>query len=91
MKKLRRLMSHLKSEVIESIEYKQRIWIINVNKNGVNDGSSVINEDTFSTHLAWMVNHGYSPTMLQVVDNMRKSETKTIMLDNEIHHLMRVK
>ncbi|WP_146154755.1 hypothetical protein [Photobacterium leiognathi] len=91
MKASHSFFSKMKQTLLESIEYKSRIWVININKNGVSDGSNVISEDSFSSPLSWMVKSGYSPSMLKIVDEMKRSETTTIMLENETHHLMRVK
>lgn len=91
MKNIRTYISKLQQKIITNIEFKQRIWIINILKDSKNDGSIVINEDSFNYPLEWMVLNHYDSNMLQVIDTMKTSETQTLLLNNEIHHVMRVK
>lgn len=91
MKNIYSYISKIQQKIIATIEFKQRIWIVNILKKNKNDGSIVICEDNFNYPFEWMVLNLYTSDMLKLIDKMKTSETKTIYINNEIHHVMRVK
>ena len=91
MRNIRIYATKIQQKIIDCIEFKQRIWIINILKNNKNDGSIVICEDSFNYPFEWMVLNRYTSNMLELIDKMKTSETQTLLLNNETHHVMRVK
>lgn len=75
----------------DAVEYRSRIWVVHVSESLLKDQSYVVNEDGFNTSLEWMKRKGYSPTMLEQVEGMKRSQILVFELGHTQHQLMRVK
>lgn len=75
----------------KTIEFKSRIWVIQITDGQFKDESLIINEDTFNEPMQWMKQHLYSEEMISKVDNLRRSEIIFLQLLDIEHRIMRVK
>ncbi len=79
------------SFIVNSVEFKSRMWVVNISDSGFADETFVLNEDDFSEPLQWMKRKGYSSKMLAEVNNMNTSQTSKFFLEKAEHSLIRVK
>ncbi|MFA0086256.1 hypothetical protein BCU70_18940 [Vibrio sp. 10N.286.49.C2] len=75
----------------EAIEFRSRIWVVHVSESLFKDQSYVVNEDGFDAPLEWMHRKGYSPAMLEQVEQMKRSQVLVFNFGHYTHQLMRVK
>ncbi|MGF1749356.1 MULTISPECIES: hypothetical protein [Vibrio] len=75
----------------DAVEYRSRIWVVHVSESLLKDQSYVVNEDSFKTSLEWMQRKGYSSSMLEQVECMKRSQILVFELGPTQHQLMRVK
>lgn len=88
---MNKLLKILRSAVTDALDFRARIWVVNVYTGQQKGESFIVNEDTFSAPLQWMKRKGYDEPMLEQVDAMHRSQVIEVNLDSVKHRLMRVK
>ncbi|MGF1703187.1 hypothetical protein L4D09_23120 [Photobacterium makurazakiensis] len=74
-----------------AIEFKSRIWVIQITDGHFKDESLIINEDSFTEPMQWMKDQYYSDEMIVQVDKLQRSEIIFLELIDTEHRIMRVK
>ncbi|MGF1681680.1 hypothetical protein [Photobacterium minamisatsumaniensis] len=85
------LWQRFKSAAIEVMDFKSRVWVINIHSSVLQDESFVINEDSFQEPLQWMKRRQYTSDMQAKVEQMKTSQVLVFHIDGVRHRLMRVK
>ncbi|USD67258.1 hypothetical protein [Vibrio sp. SCSIO 43136] len=81
----------LKHAISDVLDFRNRVWVVNVFAGPQKGESFVVNEDGFSAPLEWMTRKGYDDTMLKQVEAMPRSQVLEFDLGVVKHRLMRVK
>ncbi|WP_112480515.1 hypothetical protein [Vibrio variabilis] len=85
------MFKKLLQSLSDAVEFRSRIWVVHISESFLKDQSFVVNEDQFSSSLSWMRSRGYSQTMLDKVEAMKRSQVLVVELGDTTHQLMRVK
>ncbi len=85
------LLRKIQNALNEFLEFQSRIWVVNVYSGPQKGESFIVNEDSFSAPLQWMKRKGYSTSMLDQVETMKRSQIVEFNLNDVKHRLMRVK
>lgn len=77
-------------------QFQGRVWIVSIQqktgqKSNLFNDTFVVSEDSFDKPMQWMEKRGYQPKIINDVDNMHRSQSLKIELENSSHSLMRVK
>lgn len=85
------VLQQIKAAFVDAIEFRSRIWVVNISEGVFRDESFVVNEDNFQEPLHWMKKKEYTAEMLNVVDKMKRSQVKVFRIGSVEHRLLRVK
>ena len=88
---MKNMFSELKRTIAGILDFKTRVWVVNVYAGKHKGESYVVNEDSFTEPLQWMKNKGYKDSMLTKVESMKHSQVIEFDLGSVKHRLMRVK
>ncbi|MDD1796156.1 hypothetical protein LRP50_23830 [Enterovibrio sp. ZSDZ42] len=91
MQFFKQLNNNLIGKLHRTSEFQQRMWIVNVRENTLNNDTFVISEDSFSEPMQWMKRHNYDDYMIDELDQLKLSESATFKIGNTEHCLFRVK
>lgn len=85
------MFNTLKLAVLDVLDFRSRVWVVNVFAGEHKGETFVVNEDNFEEPLQWMRGQGYSDTMLKQVEAMPRSQVVEFDVDTIKHRLVRVK
>ncbi len=85
------LWQRFKVAAVETLDFKSRLWVVNVHSSRLQDDSYIVNEDNFSEPLQWMKRQQFSDDMLDKVERMRRSQVVVFNIDEVKYRLLRVK
>ncbi|HIF9445324.1 TPA: hypothetical protein ACX6SI_001606 [Photobacterium damselae] len=89
--KLLSIINPIYHVIKNSVDFKNRIWVINIKQKGKPEDAHLVAEDDFSYSWEWMIKQNYTQDMIDRVDAMKPSETITLENNHHRYHLMRVK
>ncbi|CZF81839.1 hypothetical protein GCE9029_02860 [Grimontia celer] len=73
------------------VEFRERMWIVNVREAEKSSESFVISEDNFREPMEWMIDQNYSSEMLERLESLKLSESIRFTVGGAEHCLFRVK
>lgn len=82
---------HITSYFTELLDFQSRIWVVSVYAGEHKGESYIVNEDSFCEPMQWMKRKGYSHTMIEQIELMKRSQVREFELEKVKHRLMRVK
>ncbi|MGR5065267.1 hypothetical protein [Photobacterium sp. DNB22_13_2] len=85
------LWQRFKSAAIDVLDFKSRVWVINIRSSTLQDESFVVSEDSFKQPLQWMAKKQFDDDMLNSVENMKVSQVLVFHLEGVRYRLLRVK
>ncbi|MCQ1061117.1 hypothetical protein ACQKPX_05040 [Photobacterium sp. DNB23_23_1] len=91
MNKPTSLWQRFKSAAIDVLDFKSRVWVVNIRSSTLQDESFVVSEDNFKQPLQWMKSKQFDDGMLSHVEKMKVSQVLVFNLEGIRYRLLRVK
>lgn len=87
----RNLWKRFKLAVTSVMDFKSRIWVVNIHGTFLQNETFFISEDNFKAPLQWMRNKQYTEEMLEKVESMKIAQVISFVHGDIRHRLVRVK